>query len=249
MDKFKIITNDGVEKEVDGIFYLYNSKYFFGYTEKEVDENDYVIFHLVQVGKEIQNTPSGPLDTGYMVGIEISDLEEWKRVQESITKIVDDKKNGTKSDEVIYLPQNMMSTLKIISTKTFRLTKGVVEQAFKLNLLSGDNSTISANQDTVNIVPKVEESILTPVELESAKSVLEIGDNVALNSVTNNIYDDTDSAAVSPTMTDVYIENNQSDVIIDYRARFFEEQEKNKQLEEQIKNLTEKLENIKLLIG
>ena len=134
MDKFKIITINGVEKEVDGIFYLYNSKYFFAYTETETDEKGYIIFNLVQVGKEIKNTPAGPVDTGYMVGMEIKDVEEWKSVQGSITKIVEDKKNDGQSDEIQYLPKDMLSTLKINGTKTFRLAKNVVEQLFNLDL-------------------------------------------------------------------------------------------------------------------
>ena len=40
-----------------------------------------------------------------------------------------------------------------------------------------------------------------------------------------------------------------SSVIIDYRSKFFEEQEKNQELEEQLKLLTEKLNNIKNIIG
>ena len=39
-----------------------------------------------------------------------------------------------------------------------------------------------------------------------------------------------------------------SDVIIDYRAKFFEEQEKNGELENQIKVLQEKINNIKTII-
>ena len=57
MEKVKIILENGVEAEVYGIFYLFNSKYYLMYTQKEVDQNGYVIIHLVQVGKEIKNTP------------------------------------------------------------------------------------------------------------------------------------------------------------------------------------------------
>ena len=42
---------------------------------------------------------------------------------------------------------------------------------------------------------------------------------------------------------------NDSDVIIDYRSRFFEEQEKNQLLQEEIKKLNEKIEQIKNVIG
>ncbi len=42
--------------------------------------------------------------------------------------------------------------------------------------------------------------------------------------------------------------NTQSDVIIDYRAKFFEEQEKNEQLLIQIEELNKKIESIKKVI-
>ena len=38
MDKVKIFLEDGVETEVNCIFYLYNSKYYFLYTLNEIDE-------------------------------------------------------------------------------------------------------------------------------------------------------------------------------------------------------------------
>ena len=82
---------------------------------KELDEKGYVQLYVVQVCKEIQNTPTGPLDTGYMLGMEISNPDEWANVQKSITKIVEDKKNNTQSSEIQYLPINMLVNLKIIS--------------------------------------------------------------------------------------------------------------------------------------
>ena len=111
MENVKILV-DGVEKEVFGIFYIYNSKYYFIYTDKEIDENGYVILYMLQVGKETQNTPNGPVDTGFMVGVEITDLEEQKQVQNSISIIVDDKKNGTLNPQIKYLPMSMITKLK-----------------------------------------------------------------------------------------------------------------------------------------
>ena len=113
MDNTKIILNNGTAVNVNGIFYVFNSKYYFIYTTGELDENEYVKLYLVQVCKEVQNTPNGPVDTGYMLGLEITDSTEWKNVQSSITKIVDDKKNGTVSNEIQYLPINMLVNLKI----------------------------------------------------------------------------------------------------------------------------------------
>ena len=70
MENIKVTIN-GIQKEVYGLFYIYNSKYYFIYTEKELDENGYVILYMTQVGKETASTPNGSVDTGYMIGVEI----------------------------------------------------------------------------------------------------------------------------------------------------------------------------------
>ena len=132
MQDIKIILENGEQKDVSCIFYMYNSKYYIIYTEKELDQNGYVVLHLSQVGKEIKQSPTGPVDTGYMIGVEISDPNEWSIVQKSITEIVDDKKNNTTSKDIQYLSADMLKNLKILSKKTFRLMRSVVEGAFKV---------------------------------------------------------------------------------------------------------------------
>ena len=81
MESVKIILDTGQEIEVYGIFYIFNSKYYFMYTAKEFDGEEYVKLYVVQVCKEVKSTPSGSVDTGYMLGMEISDAEEWKNIQ------------------------------------------------------------------------------------------------------------------------------------------------------------------------
>ena len=44
------------------------------------------------------------------------------------------------------------------------------------------------------------------------------------------------------------ISSNESNVIIDYRSKYFEEEEKNKELQAQIDELTQKLNEIKKVI-
>ena len=78
-----------------------------------------------------------------------------------------------------------------------------------------------------------------------------------LDYVNNDVINDyelntnTNEAELSDTMS---LEQSQSqnindeDVIIDYRARFFEEREKNNQLQNEIDILKQKLENIKNII-
>lgn len=263
MDKFKIITSSGIEKEVDGIFYLFNSKYFFTYTEKDLDENGYVIFHLVQVGKEIKNTPDGPIDTGYMVGMEISNGDEWKSVQSSVTKLVEDKKNNTNSEEIQYLPQNMLSVLRVISTKTFRLAQNVVEQVFKLSLNTevetysqelpnGINETSPLSDFTNLEKPNqiLEEQKMNFKVNDAESQVSDVDQFNTENFINDAIPNNLENAYSQPEiMQQNSIDSEQNDIIVDYRSRFFEEQEKNKQLEDEIKRLNEKIESIKLLIN
>lgn len=203
MDKLKIILENGVEKEVNCYFFLYNLKYYFMYTEKEIDENGYVIFYLVEVGKEIKNTADGQIDTGFMVGVELNDD---KIMQQVVTKIVEGKKSGMQDPEIQYLPLNMISTLKIISRKTFRLMKNIVEEFFKLDFQ------------------------LEKVMIEE-QNVVSADDQVK----TQELYSNSNGPA-------------QNDVIIDYRTKFFEEQEKNKELSLKIDELTQKIEDIKKVI-
>ena len=220
MENVKIISDNGVEKNVSGLFYVFNSKYYFIYTEKELDEKGYVQLYVVQVCKEIQNTPTGPIDTGYMLGMEISNPEEWANVQKSITRIVEDKKNNIQSPEIQYLPINMLANLKITGRNKFKLMNNIIKEHFGLLL---ENNSI---QDEIknNEIPSFENQNLS-------------------NDVPKPIEPVIQNPSVVPNTTP------SGDVIIDYRARFFEEQEKNKELEEQLKNLNEKLNNIKSLIG
>ena len=94
MENVKIIV-DGMEKDVLGLLYVYNSKFYFIYTEKELDESGYVILYSSQIGKETVTTEYGVVDTGYMIGVNVTDPEEQSQVQKSISYIVEDKKNNT----------------------------------------------------------------------------------------------------------------------------------------------------------
>ena len=200
MDKTNIILEDGSLKEVDSIFYLYNSKYYFIYTLKEIDENGYVILYIVQVGKEVKQTPTGQVETGYMIGVDIKDPVESQSVQTSITKIVDSKKNGTQIPDIKFLPMSMLVNLKIGSKKTFRLLQNIVKYYFGLKFDDEE-----ASEDTLK------------------KTV--VNENTDTNS---NVGVDVDSGA-----------------IIDFRSKYYEEEDKNKELEKEIKYLNEKLNEIR----
>jgi len=236
MENTKIFLDNGTELTVNGIFYVFNSKYYFIYTMSELDENDYVRLYVVQVCKEIQNTPTGPIDTGYMLGMEISNPEEWASVQDSIMKIVEDKKNNTINSEIQYLPINMLTNLKIVNKNKFKLMKNIIEDNFKVNVGSS-METLSLGDFSKNYNNLTSNDALTPIQpLEPISNAVMKDSSIPLENL-NTIPSSTTS------------NTKDGDVIIDYRSRFFEEQEKNQELEEQIKKLNEKLENIKSILG
>lgn len=236
MENTKIFLDNGTELTVNGIFYVFNSKYYFIYTMSELDENDYVRLYVVQVCKEIQNTPTGPIDTGYMLGMEISNPEEWASVQDSIMKIVEDKKNNTINSEIQYLPINMLTNLKIVNKNKFKLMKNIIEDNFKVNVESS-METLSLGDFPKNYNNLTSNDALTPIQpLEPISNAVMKDSSIPLENLTT-----IPSSTTSNT--------KDGDVIIDYRSRFFEEQEKNQELEEQIKKLNEKLENIKSILG
>ena len=217
------------EKEVFGLFYVYNSKYYFIYTERELDENGYVILYMTQVGKETTNTQMGIVETGYMIGVEITDPEEQKNVQTSVSYIVEDKKNGTVNPAIQYLPITMLTNLKIISKKRFRLLKTIMIDNFKLSF----EDEIIKKEETQNVLD----------ELKPVDNTILTNEGVAqpLNQI--SITED-EQQLVNNEMNNV----NEENVIIDYRARFFEEQEKNNALQLQVDDLIQKLNDIKKII-
>lgn len=153
MEKLSIILEDGVEKEVNCLFYLYNSKYYFVYTTKEIDENGYVVLYLSQIGKEVKNTERGPVETGFMIGAEITDPEEWKNVQTSISKIVETAKTKVADPDIQILPLSMLQKMKIVGKKKFRLLKDIVKNDLNVEFeeaVTTPNPTVAENSPATN---------------------------------------------------------------------------------------------------
>ena len=235
MENVKIYI-DGIQKDVYGLFYIYNSKYYFIYTEKELDEKDYVLLYMTQVAKETKKTETGVVDTGFMVGMEITDPEEQKNVQISVSYIVEDKKNNTVNPQIQYLPMNMLSNLKIISKKRFRLLKSVMVNNFKMNF---DHVVLNLDTDKNEEQPLVA-SIDSSMNLPQTQEPMPLSQLVnEPTKIEDNIISDKEQT-LTPTS-----DNN---IIIDYRTKYFEEEEKNKELQAQIDELTKKLEEIKKVL-
>ena len=214
MDNIKITLENGVQTDVKGIFYIFNSKYYFIYTQGEKVDQDYIHLYVVQVCKEVVNTTEGPRDTGYMLGIETTNHEEWALVQTSITKIIESKKNNTTSPEIQYLPFTMLTNLKIVSKNKFKLMQHLLKEVFSVEF----ESTPVENNISTDSVPVVIPSGSVPVQ------------PIPVNKLQTSV------------------DNAESDIIIDYRAKFFEEQDKNKELEQKIKDLEQKINSIKQIL-
>jgi len=228
MENVKILI-DGIQKDVYGLFYVFNSKYYFIYTEKEVDENNYVILYMSQIGKETKNTEAGPVDTGYMVGVEVTDNDEQQNVQTSISYIVEDKKNNTVNPLIQYLPMSMLTNLKIVSKKRFRLLKSVMVENFKLQFENAPISETRLDRNDMHLV--------STVEMQNYHNLGNV-DSTAIPL----------SELTPPQVQIVGNASTSSDVIIDYRSKYFEVEEKNKELQEQINELNQKLNDIKKVI-
>ena len=246
MENIKILV-DGIEKNVYGLFYVYDSKYYFIYTEKEVDESGYVILYMTQVGKETKNTENGPVDTGYMVGVEINNPEDQQKVQTSISYIVEDKKNGTTNPQIQYLPMTMLTNLKIVSKKRFRLLKSIMIDNFKLQFENPTNiePVIPPVQEEPNVAPVISQPVATPSDnqIVNQSVIPEIPQPIMqpmaqLQPLTTN-----DNQVNNDTKIDTNHDvNPEVNVIIDYRTKYFEEEEKNKELQAQIEEIKKVIE-------
>lgn len=195
MDKVKVVLDGDKEILADGLFYLYNSKYYLMYTDKEIDENGYVVLHLVQVGKEIKKSDSGMVDTGYMVGVEVQDVEDWKNVQKSITTIVSDKKSGKESPEIQYLPMSMIKKIKILGSKKFRLVKDVLEQHFGLIF------------DEEKVIQPEESVVLNQEDIQNSN-------NIENNNLVEPVVDNKNESEENDAFNPVEIEDNTKEEII-----------------------------------
>lgn len=135
------ITIEGIKKNVQGIYYISNNNYYFLYTEGKVDENGYVVLNIVKVLQEVVNTPTGQSPTGNLIGLSISDENEWKNTQKDISNIIADKQNH-KNEAVRYLDINLLKNLIIKNNKIFRLKEDMYNKTFKRGDKNNNNSLI-----------------------------------------------------------------------------------------------------------
>ena len=135
------ITIDNIKKSVKGIYYISNNNYYFLYTENKLDENGYVILNIVKVLQEVVNTPTGQAPTGNLVGLTISNENEWKIVQKDISNIIADKQNH-KNEAVRYLEMNLLKNLIIKNNRIFRLKEDMYNKTFKESNNQSNNESL-----------------------------------------------------------------------------------------------------------
>lgn len=227
MEFIRAILENGTEKDVNSIFYSYNGMYYLIYTDKEIDENGYVILNVCKVGKN-----QGSADNEY-IGVEISDSNEWSIVQKSVAAIVEDKKNNTNSGVVTYYSTSQIGKIRILGKKTFRLMKDILKNFFGVSF-DEENVSLPGVQLEVPSTPE----LVSPVVEQTATDTLVVPPTVETSAV--------ELPQDSPVEEDQAFSD---DVIVDFRTAFYDEQEKNRELENKITELTKKLEEIKNIIG
>jgi len=163
MEELKIFSENGSLIDVNCIYYYSNSNYYFIYTTKEIDENGYVVLYIVKIVREAVQNPS---DSG-LVGIKVTDEEEWKNVQADVSKILEDKKNKTNT-AVHYLDSKNLVNLKIRDSRIFRLRPDIMKDSFEIDLELFDKEEIDNldNQGFMDYKTKYLEQLNKVKELE-----------------------------------------------------------------------------------
>lgn len=154
MNELMITNIDNMSIRSYAIYYTNNERFYVIYTEKEKDENGYVVLHVAKVLKEVNSTPEGIVPTGRFIGLEISDAAEWDAVKMDISSIVANKQSGTETN-VKYLPVDEIVGINIKSSKIFKLREDVVSSIIV------ETPVMS---EPVQETPVVDEPVVQPLE-------------------------------------------------------------------------------------
>lgn len=168
MEELQIFSIDGKPIDVDCIYYFSNNNYYLIYTTREIDENGYVVLNITKIAREVINTDEGMRSTGNLVGLEITDDNEWKSVQIDINNIINDKKNKTST--IHYLPASSLINLKINGFRVFRLRPDILKEAFGIVVNDSNDDqdfTEESNQEFMDYKTKYLDSIDKIRELEN----------------------------------------------------------------------------------
>lgn len=164
MEELKIFSVDGNQIDVDCIYYFSNNNYYLIYTTKEIDENGYVVLNVTKIAREVINTDEGVKATNNLVGLEITDDQEWKSVQSDVSNIIKDKKDNTNT--VRYLPSSSLVNLKIKGYRIFRLRPDILKESFGISIGKSMEEPVNENQEFMDYKTKYLDSIEKIRELE-----------------------------------------------------------------------------------
>ena len=176
MNELMILNEDNREVKSYAIYYTINDRFYIIYTEKEKDENGYIVLHIAKVLKEVNNTEEGIVPTGRYIGLEISDQNEWDTAKANIGEIVANKQSGSPAS-VSYLPVSEINGISIKSSKTFKLREDIVDSIIEEesgNELELEPVVQPAVEDD-SVVPEttVEETPVVPEAFEVAAPAIE----------------------------------------------------------------------------
>ncbi len=147
MNRTEIIDENGNKVAVDGIYYVSNNNYYFIYTKEEQDDLGHIILYILKILQEVTNTPNGPVPTGYLIGVKVTDENEYNLVKQDITNIVAERQNKTEA-KVMYLDISMLQNLKVKDSRTFKLDAGLYNMLFKNN---NNQNTVSEGLNEQNV--------------------------------------------------------------------------------------------------
>ena len=219
MSRVEIIDENGNKVSVDGIYYVSNNNYYFIYTKEELDENGHIILYILKILQEVTNTPNGPVPTGYLIGIKVTDEDEYNLVKQDITNIVAEKQNNAEA-KVMYLDMSMLQNLKVKDSRIFKLDVNLYNKIFK-------NNSIDPSVDTNNV---------------SDNQTIQDNNNQALDNSSNQ------TEILSNSEAPVETNPDNGDNLVNYQEKYEEELRKNEQLQNEIDNLNNILNQIRSII-
>jgi len=180
MNDITIVESNGIKTLAKCIYYTSNGGYYLIFTKNEQDSNGYVILYISKIAREIigQNEQNVPISS--LIGISITDENEWNTVKQDISKIIEDKKNGTKLYN--YIDSSILENIKIKDSKKFKLSAEILNHVFGMNYKIINNEV---GDEIVDYKEKYFEQLDKNKELNQQITILQ-NKISAINDILNN---------------------------------------------------------------
>lgn len=154
MNKVEIMDIDGRKIIVGGIYYISNNNYYFIYTKEEKDDEGHIILYILKILQEVINTQNGPMPTGYLIGIKVTDENEYDLIKKDVINIVNDKQNG-QGQSVRYLDLSYLKNLKVKDYRVFKLNTDIYNESLKKD----NNKVVNQNDMVMDYQEKYEQQL------------------------------------------------------------------------------------------